>query len=215
MASFFLMLRRPPRSTLFPYTTLFRSKKGANWKRGGQRASKDGVGKMKAVALLLAVLLIASPITVAAAEVSGIELRPGDTVSDSGAFFPGEAAIGLLEALRDLESLKAKVDALLGELKSKGQEIASQRESLTSLEEARAQTATALAKAEVIIQNWELINKAMLSVIEEHRRVNADMRAFNEQTLAALKDARSELWWTKLFSMIPIIGTAALLFAGK
>src|SRR2546422_7480982 len=27
---FFLMIRRPPRSTLFPYTTLFRS-----WKRGG------------------------------------------------------------------------------------------------------------------------------------------------------------------------------------
>src|SRR6266498_4840880 len=26
---FFLMIRRPPRSTLFPYTTLFRSKSGA------------------------------------------------------------------------------------------------------------------------------------------------------------------------------------------
>src|ERR1019366_10649322 len=26
--SFFLMIRRPPRSTLFPYTTLFRSKSG-------------------------------------------------------------------------------------------------------------------------------------------------------------------------------------------
>src|SRR3712207_9327742 len=27
---FFLMIRRPPRSTLFPYTTLFRSGHGAN-----------------------------------------------------------------------------------------------------------------------------------------------------------------------------------------
>src|SRR3712207_8826515 len=27
--SFFLMIRRPPRSTLFPYTTLFRSRYGA------------------------------------------------------------------------------------------------------------------------------------------------------------------------------------------
>src|SRR3712207_9047014 len=27
---FFLMIRRPPRSTLFPYTTLFRSVKGEN-----------------------------------------------------------------------------------------------------------------------------------------------------------------------------------------
>src|SRR3712207_7593981 len=26
---FFLMIRRPPRSTLFPYTTLFRSKRGS------------------------------------------------------------------------------------------------------------------------------------------------------------------------------------------
>src|ERR671921_951069 len=28
MSSFFLMIRRPPRSTLFPYTTLFRSHRG-------------------------------------------------------------------------------------------------------------------------------------------------------------------------------------------
>src|SRR3712207_7209994 len=28
---FFLMIRRPPRSTLFPYTTLFRSALGGNW----------------------------------------------------------------------------------------------------------------------------------------------------------------------------------------
>src|SRR2546430_7779187 len=34
---FFLMIRRPPRSTLFPYTTLFRSP-GA-WSSGSQRAS--------------------------------------------------------------------------------------------------------------------------------------------------------------------------------
>src|SRR3712207_8192076 len=32
---FFLMIRRPPRSTLFPYTTLFRSS------RGGLRALED------------------------------------------------------------------------------------------------------------------------------------------------------------------------------
>src|SRR3712207_9246927 len=28
---FFLMIRRPPRSTLFPYTTLFRSRCDASW----------------------------------------------------------------------------------------------------------------------------------------------------------------------------------------
>src|SRR2546422_6136802 len=31
---FFLMIRRPPRSTLFPYTTLFRSSSNPRW-RGG------------------------------------------------------------------------------------------------------------------------------------------------------------------------------------
>src|SRR6266566_8723775 len=35
---FFLMIRRPPRSTLFPYTTLFRSRRGAP---GGPRAARD------------------------------------------------------------------------------------------------------------------------------------------------------------------------------
>src|SRR5256885_4477974 len=29
------MIRRPPRSTLFPYTTLFRSRRGARGHRGG------------------------------------------------------------------------------------------------------------------------------------------------------------------------------------
>src|SRR5256885_13296491 len=34
MIFFFLMIRRPPRSTLFPYTTLFRSENGVNrWKQ--------------------------------------------------------------------------------------------------------------------------------------------------------------------------------------
>src|SRR3972149_9282152 len=37
--SFFLMIRRPPRSTLFPYTTLFRSR----FVRGeGSRACREG-----------------------------------------------------------------------------------------------------------------------------------------------------------------------------
>src|SRR5256885_14660479 len=34
---FFLMIRRPPRSTLFPYTTLFRSAEGAIERRPGLR----------------------------------------------------------------------------------------------------------------------------------------------------------------------------------
>src|SRR2546426_2320218 len=34
---FFLMIRRPPRSTLFPYTTLFRSHRSQNARGGDER----------------------------------------------------------------------------------------------------------------------------------------------------------------------------------
>src|SRR3954462_16039775 len=39
LLSFFLMIRRPPRSTLFPYTTLFRSKHTSNPSRRRHRLS--------------------------------------------------------------------------------------------------------------------------------------------------------------------------------
>src|SRR3712207_6990743 len=43
MYFFFLMIRRPPRSTLFPYTTLFRSTPGAaEWSRAGAPARQCG-----------------------------------------------------------------------------------------------------------------------------------------------------------------------------
>src|SRR5256885_9479412 len=38
---FFLMIRRPPRSTLFPYTTLFRSRSGHRNGRSRLRAVRD------------------------------------------------------------------------------------------------------------------------------------------------------------------------------
>src|SRR3712207_8415166 len=39
--SFFLMIRRPPRSTLFPYTTLFRSELPERRGRAGRRERRD------------------------------------------------------------------------------------------------------------------------------------------------------------------------------
>src|SRR2546425_3785713 len=61
---FFLMIRRPPRSTLFPYTTLFRSENGviggdARWRQadlggddvvvlvGEQASLQDGAGQRR------------------------------------------------------------------------------------------------------------------------------------------------------------------------
>src|SRR4030065_1757297 len=43
---FFLMIRRPPRSTLFPYTTLFRSPApGADRAGGASRGARRGRGE--------------------------------------------------------------------------------------------------------------------------------------------------------------------------
>src|SRR5258707_15453837 len=39
---FFLMIRRPPRSTLFPYTTLFRSRPDVARPRGDRRGPRRG-----------------------------------------------------------------------------------------------------------------------------------------------------------------------------
>src|SRR6266513_5473471 len=40
---FFLMIRRPPRSTLFPYTTLFRSRKFIREPRQGRHCSSGQI----------------------------------------------------------------------------------------------------------------------------------------------------------------------------
>src|SRR5215211_9253492 len=42
MLFFFLMTRRPPRSTLFPYTTLFRSRPRCGARAGGAAAAPGG-----------------------------------------------------------------------------------------------------------------------------------------------------------------------------
>src|SRR2546430_13502059 len=41
---FFLMIRRPPRSTLFPYTTLFRSRSCSPWARCPARCCRSSWG---------------------------------------------------------------------------------------------------------------------------------------------------------------------------
>src|SRR2546429_4378944 len=44
---FFLMIRRPPRSTLFPYTTLFRSLPPVRARRGADAARGAGLRRLR------------------------------------------------------------------------------------------------------------------------------------------------------------------------
>src|SRR5260221_12958158 len=49
---FFLMIRRPPRSTLFPYTTLFRSHLQAGWSCAVRFALRDLLSRGVCLSLL-------------------------------------------------------------------------------------------------------------------------------------------------------------------
>src|SRR3712207_8641626 len=46
------MIRRPPRSTLFPYTTLFRSAPSSSTRPAGSRTTTRAVGRTHALATL-------------------------------------------------------------------------------------------------------------------------------------------------------------------
>src|SRR3712207_7814170 len=49
---FFLMIRRPPRSTLFPYTTLFRSVSGVASVDAGARVARSTDGRIARVGVV-------------------------------------------------------------------------------------------------------------------------------------------------------------------
>src|SRR5256885_15748572 len=53
MLFFFLMIRRPPRSTLFPYTTLFRSLGDGSLSHFSEAAAVQGGGLARAVAAVI------------------------------------------------------------------------------------------------------------------------------------------------------------------
>src|ERR1019366_9765241 len=66
LSFFFLMIRRPPRSTLFPYTTLFRSQHGSNvglWEENPGRAwiqcrSEEHTSELQSLTNLVCRLLL-------------------------------------------------------------------------------------------------------------------------------------------------------------
>src|SRR5437773_12571679 len=93
---FFLMIRRPPRSTLFPYTTLFRSRHGAQF----------GVLCSACCAGLMAVLLVAGMVhlAVVAAVAAAIALerlapRPERTARATGVVVMGIGVFAIARAL--------------------------------------------------------------------------------------------------------------------
>src|SRR2546429_9777448 len=91
------MIRRPPRSTLFPYTTLFRSDAGKGKGETGKVIMKDRITDAMFAQLVLRpeeYSVIAAPnlngdllSDAAAAQVGGLGLAPGGNVGDGYAVY--------------------------------------------------------------------------------------------------------------------------------
>src|SRR3712207_7389281 len=102
------MIRRPPRSTLFPYTTLFRSDRGRG--RLGYRAQ---IGAERAVGLLGVPAHVRPRLT----EVAGEGLRQHDEIRSGEHHLPEPLPVRSEEHTSELQSRQYLVCRLLLEKK--------------------------------------------------------------------------------------------------
>src|SRR5436305_452269 len=94
LSFFFSMMRRPPRSTLFPYTTLFRSPGCPGWlaRRSGDAPAAVLIGGHVLLTAVLALVLddhgagVAFPRTLAAAAVLALVAGGSGVLRESGGF---------------------------------------------------------------------------------------------------------------------------------
>src|SRR5256886_128998 len=89
MSFFFLMIRRPPRSTLFPYTTLFRSQGDAGGYPPLRRAIAEYVGHSRGVRCAAEQIIVTSGAQQALDRLARVLLDPGDEVWMEDPGYPG------------------------------------------------------------------------------------------------------------------------------
>src|SRR6266536_2897810 len=99
MPSFFLLIRRPPRSTLFPYTTLFRSGRPS-------RAAPRRARRRDARARQCAAASASRPSRAAAPERAGSPCAgPGARSTDAGDAVLAYQSLGAAEAVLETQDL--------------------------------------------------------------------------------------------------------------
>ena len=158
-------------------------------------------------ALLLLVIFSATCFGQETQPVPGIYLRQGQVAPTDGVLFGDQSLIALVNALSEALMLREKVRVLEGQAAALIDGSAEKDNVIAALREQKAQMQTAIDKLEFINANHKLIESAY--------------KVANGIILEALKEARednkalrSELWWTKLFSALPIIGLIATVIAG-
>jgi|SRR3990167_676790 len=139
--------------------------------------------------------------------IPGVPLNQGQIAPNDGVLFGNESLIALANALRETLILREKVEILEGQAASMTDGSAEKDNVIAALQEQKMQMRIAIDKLEFINSNHKLIEDAykiangiILEALKESREDN--------------KSLRSELWWTKIFSVIPIIGLIATAIAG-
>ena len=139
--------------------------------------------------------------------IPGIPLNQGQVAPTDGILFGNESVIALVNALREALVLREKVKILEGQAAALTNGSAEKDNVIAALQEQKTQMRIAIDKLEFINSNHKLIEDAyktangiILDALKESREDN--------------KALRSELWWTKIFSAIPIIGLIATAIHG-
>ena len=163
--------------------------------------------KIMLTALFVLVIFSATCFGQEVRSVPGIYLRQGQVAPTEGILFNDESLIALVNALREALTLREKVKVLEGQATALIDGSAEKDNVINALREQKVQMQVAIDKLEFINSNHKLIegayktaNGIILEALKEAREDN--------------KSLRSELWWTKLLSALPIIGLIATVIAG-
>ena len=139
--------------------------------------------------------------------IPGIYLRQGQVVPTDGVLFSDESLIALVNALRETLILREKIKVLEGQAAALTDGSAEKDNVIAALQEQKKQMQIAVDKLEFINANHKLIEEAYKTangiILDALKEAREDNRAL-----------RSELWWTKIFSALPIIGLIATAIAG-
>ena len=163
--------------------------------------------KIVLTALLMLVIFSATCFGQEVRPIPGIYLRQGQVAPTDGVLFGDDSLIALVNALREMLTLREKVKILEGQAAALADGSADRDNVIAALREQKAQMQIAVDKLEFINANHKLIEEAYKTangiILDALKEAREDNRAL-----------RSELWWTKIFSALPIIGLIATAIAG-
>ena len=155
--------------------------------------------KIALTALLMLVLFSAPCFGQEIQPIPGISLNQGQVAPTDGVLFGNESMIALVNALREMLTLREKVKVLEGQAAALADGSAEKDNVIAALQEQKKQMQVAIDKLEFINGNHKLIEDA-------HKVANGIIMEALKEAREDNRALRDELWWNKIFGALPIIG---------